>query len=322
MSIFAKESFYSKSNEKLFIQKYADFFLREKDYPTVFDAMKFLEFEELKNVLKNLSKKDEVVIEEGKVIMKSYRVRTDKKKKGVIWKGFEEYANANIEPKQHINFLSGKTSMNGGEFLENSFIKGYLSEVLGNPGGSDTKELSCETKTGELSEGAVKIMNLFNSGADGFTDEYISNESGLPLNTTQHHLAFLKEKDIFSYDVERNKKGWKIYYWRFNGFENLKNCYISDAQKRIAELEEVKEKSAKAKYVCEKFNGNHPVLDFGSYELEETGYKCAECGGPLVFKTGEELAKPLEERIRELKESIEKAEQINLKAPRKSGDMK
>ncbi len=212
-----------------------------------------------------------------------------------------------------MSIYSAKTTAGkkGNDFLKNSFIKGYLSEILGNPNCSDTEELSNKTKTDGLSGEAIKIINLFGSDADSFTDKYISKESGLPLNTTQHHLTILKEKDIFSYDVERNEKGWKTYYWRFNGFENLKNCYISDTQKRIEELEEeIKKKSAKPKYVCEKFNGNHPVLDFCSDDFEEIGYKCKKCGEPLVFKTGEELAKPLEERISGLKESIEKAVRI------------
>jgi len=225
----------------------------------------------------------------------------------------EEYFKNIVAGKKEVAVSSNigfGTDVN--ELLKNPFIKGYLSEVLGNPNGSNSEKTS---------EEAVKIMGLFGSNADKFTDEKISEDSGLSLNRTRRHLTILKEKGIFSYDVIVDDRNWSTYDWYFKGPENLRNCYISNTEERIEDLEEkVSKIGANPKYVCEMrkkdnpdvFEKGHPViLDFNSNLAEENGYACPECKKHLVLKTGDELAAPLKEDIRILLEGIENVKKIN-----------
>ncbi|MFZ3077690.1 MAG: hypothetical protein WA139_04500 [Candidatus Aenigmatarchaeota archaeon] len=228
-----------------------------------------------------------------------------------------------VDEKYFTDIVAGKNKIvglnnigfgdHGSELLENPFIKGYLSGILGNSNGSDHEEISKE---------AIKIMNVFNSCTDKFTDEKISNNSGVELIRVRHHLTILKEKGIFYYDTEKAENGWITHNWYFKGPKNLKRLYVSDTEERIKALEEkASETGTKPKYVCEMrkednpgvFEKGHPViLAFDSNLAEENGYVCPECKEPLVLKEGDELAAPLKAEIKLLNESLEEVKKIVL----------
>lgn len=274
--------------EEFFKERYSDFVKERNDIPSISDCVAFgFNHITFRKYLKCWE-------EEGKAKL----IKTGYKKK-VLWKGYEDYAKPPHETKNADILVVASNGGNG--LLSNPFIKGYMSGVLGNPDNS------------ELSKEAIKIMDLFGSDAVRATDKNISEKSGLPLNTARRHLTIFNENGLFSYDVVLGEEKWKTYYWHFKGLENLRNCYIFDTKKRIEELEEqIKERSAKPKYVCGKFGEEHPALDFDSDSVIDSEYRCVNCGKPLVLKTGEELIKPLEGEISILKESIEEVKKIKL----------
>lgn len=287
--------------EEFFEKQYAEFVNKKNELPSMSDCYAFgFNPITLRKYMKRWKGEEKV------------RIVRDGYKRKVVWKGYEDYAKVAAGLDEEIghlgNMASGARSNNGSGLLSSPFIKGYISEVLGNPGSE------------ELSKEAIEIIGLFGSDTARATDEKISEALGLTLNRTRHHLTILKETGIFFYDAKDGiKPGWKTYYWGFSGLENLRNCYVSDTKKRIKELEEeIRKKSAKPKYVCEKFGEKHPEFDFDSDSVVDSGYKCADCNEPLIFKTGEELIKPLEEEISILKESIEEVNKINLNGAEKA----
>lgn len=281
--------------EKFFETKYGGFVKERNDIPSISDCIAFgFNHITFRKYLKRWK-------EEGKAKI----IKTGNRKK-VLWRGYEDYAKLPHETKNAD--ISAVASNDGSRLLDNTHIKEYLAGIMGN---SDLEKLS---------EEAIKIMNFFCSDNARATDEKISEIIGLPEKKTRHHLTILKEKGIFFYDVDERENKWKTYYWGFKGHEILRNCYISDTQKRIEEIEEeIKKKIVKPKYVCEKFNGKHPILDFGLDDFEEIGYKCKVCGEPLVFKAGEEMIKPLEDELEKLRRNIEEVKKIKLNGFAKTG---
>lgn len=269
----------------------------KKDYPTITELAKLsgLSPEELKTITGRLVENRRAYFNEsGGLVLKGYEK----------WKyTLTEKLKANNSSKAKVKYVKGKIPVlesakteneNSGDILENHIIIDYLSDIS--------------------VDNSVAVANLLKKLRDNpsITDEKLSELVGeKDAAKVRRHLSPLYELEIVSFK-RKNSDGRITYDWKFNGPKNLRDRYISDTQRKIGELEEkIKEKSAKPKYACEKFGEEHPSFGFDS-DLERIGLNCTVCGSSLIFRTGEELAIPIEKEIASFEKAIEEVKKIKL----------
>lgn len=166
------------------------------------------------------------------------------------------------------------------------------NSVLANP---ETKQLLLDL-VGE--EGLDIIGILLNGRA---TDEEISEETGLKLNTVRKILYKLYDHRLASYVRTKNKEiGWYIYTWKLD----LDRAFEIIAIRKRRILEELVQKLEFERnhvfFGCKHDNSKVP-FDIAS----KNDFRCPQCNGVMEFIDNQSHIMKLEKEISRLKKEIE-----------------
>jgi transcription initiation factor TFIIE subunit alpha len=145
-----------------------------------------------------------------------------------------------------------------------------------------------------LGEGGVEVASMiFDKEA---TDEEISNETGIRINTVRKVLYRLYDNRLASYRRIRDKKtGWFIYYWKMEitkapeVMRNLESRYLSHLQE-ILEYEK-SNMFFSCENECKKY-----VFEAAS----DLNFTCPDCGKSLNFSENRKIIEKLENQIRNI----------------------
>ncbi len=150
-----------------------------------------------------------------------------------------------------------------------------------------------------LGEGGVEVASTIYDNE--FTDEEISKETGIRVNTVRKVLYRLYDNRLASYRRTRDKKtGWFIYYWRMDlnkASEIMQNLEREYLQKLLQRLEDERSNMF---FRCD--NGCDKVaFDIAS----EYHFKCPGCSGTLSYFDNGTIIQDLEEQVKRLQASME-----------------
>jgi transcription initiation factor TFIIE subunit alpha len=150
-----------------------------------------------------------------------------------------------------------------------------------------------------LGEGGVEVASTIYDNE--YTDEEISKETGIRVNTVRKVLYRLYDNRLASYRRTRDKKtGWYIYYWRMDlnkASEIMRNLEVEYLQKLMHDLEYERDNMFfKCDNGCEKV-----VFDVAS----ENDFKCPDCESTLSFCDNSAIVQNLEDQIQRLQTGIE-----------------
>ena len=150
-----------------------------------------------------------------------------------------------------------------------------------------------------LGEGGVEVASTIYDNE--YTDEEISKETGIRVNTVRKVLYRLYDNRLASYRRTRDKKtGWYIYYWKMDlnkASEIMRNLEREYLQTLLQKLEyESSNMFFKCENGCEKV-----VFDTAS----ENNFRCPDCSSILSYSDNSEIIQNLEEQIRKLRTGME-----------------
>ncbi|HXZ89805.1 MAG TPA: transcription factor [Candidatus Dormibacteraeota bacterium] len=163
-----------------------------------------------------------------------------------------------------------------------------------------------------LDEELIKIANLF-GGEEAVTvvkslkklgeatDEIITNDCGIRLNTVRKVLYKLYDHGLVSCTRVRDEKtGWFIFYWRLQ--PDQLDAFIRSRKKRA--LDKLKQRADFERnhsfFICK----NDPDIRVTFEEAMETSFKCGKCGNQLDSSENAQLISGLEARIEKLEAEL------------------
>ncbi len=134
------------------------------------------------------------------------------------------------------------------------------------------------------------------SPKEEFTDEEISLQTGIDLNSVRRVLFLLYEAGLAEYRREKDEdSGWLTYYWRITT-EKVSEIIKKELEKArenfIAKIEYERENMF---YYCEEGCGKFVFEVAMSYN-----FSCPECGKSLQFTDNTRLLEFLESEIRRI----------------------
>ncbi len=132
------------------------------------------------------------------------------------------------------------------------------------------------------------------------TDEEISEETGLRLNTVRRALYKLHEQRIASYVRTRDKEiGWYIYTWKLH-LDKIKDILKRAKKKKLAELKNRLEfEQNNVFFRCPK-DGTKVPFD----EASEMQFQCPKCKGIMEYSDNQEEVLKLQKEIERLEKEL------------------
>lgn len=162
-----------------------------------------------------------------------------------------------------------------------------------------------------LSEPEVKklLMNLLDEESidvvyalmeKNATDEEISEETGLRLNTVRRALYHLYEYRIAKYNRSKDKEvGWFIYTWKLH-LDKLHEIIVQEKYQRLEELRERLEfEQNNVFFVCPQ---DRIRVSFN--QATDYNFTCPECESYLEGVDNQEVVERLENDIRRLQKEL------------------
>ena len=163
-----------------------------------------------------------------------------------------------------------------------------------------------------LDEELIKVANLF-GGEEAITvvkslkklhegtDEIISNDCGVRLNTVRKILYKLYDHGLVSCTRVRDEKtGWYIFYWRLQ--PDQLDAFIRSRKKRA--LDKLRQRLDYEKdhtfFVCKTDVNVRVTFE----EAMETSFKCGRCGEQLESADNADMISVLEEKIQRLEAEL------------------
>lgn len=163
----------------------------------------------------------------------------------------------------------------------------------------DVSTVIFEFLEGLLGEGGVEVASTIYDNE--YTDEEISKETGIRVNTVRKVLYRLYDNRLASYRRTRDKKtGWYIYYWKMDlnkaseVMKGLEREYLNKLRERL-EYEQ-NNMFFRCDNGCKKV-----VFDTAS----ENNFKCPGCNGTLSFFDNSAIIEDLENQVRRLQTGME-----------------
>ena len=171
------------------------------------------------------------------------------------------------------------TMNDGSTLLNDPVVRRFLLEIVGE-------------------EGLEIVTALMDREA---TDESISDETGIKLNTVRKILYKLYDYRLASYKREKDKEiGWYIYTWKLD-LTKIKDIIKERKRKILRELERKLEyETNHIFFTCVKDNIKLP-FDIAS----ENQFKCPTCSQPLEFFDNSKTIERLKEEIEKLRKELE-----------------
>lgn len=150
-----------------------------------------------------------------------------------------------------------------------------------------------------LGEGGVEIASIIYEKES--TDEEISKETGIKINTVRRVLYRMYDNRLASYRRIRDKEtGWYIYYWKMElekaprVMRNLERDYLKNLQE-LLEYEK-----SNMFFSCP--NGCNRVV-FAT--AEENNFKCSTCNLTLDYFDNSQVIEKLEKQIKKLQSALD-----------------
>ena len=129
-----------------------------------------------------------------------------------------------------------------------------------------------------------------------FTDEEISVQTGLDLNSVRRALFLLYEAGLAEYRREKDEdSGWLTYYWKINT-ERTKEVIRRELEKaRKNFIAKIEYESGNMFYYCEGGCGK-----FVFEEAMSFNFSCPNCERPLQYADNTRLLEFLENEIKKI----------------------
>ncbi len=139
------------------------------------------------------------------------------------------------------------------------------------------------------------------------TDEEISEETGLRLNTVRRALYKLYEYRIASYNRTKDKEiGWYIYTWTLH-LDKVNDILKSIKRQKLEKLKEKLEfEQNNVFFLCQKDNTKVPFDRATDYE-----FKCPRCGELLEYVDNQEMVMRLQSEIERLERELSNGSREN-----------
>jgi transcription initiation factor TFIIE subunit alpha len=165
------------------------------------------------------------------------------------------------------------------EALDNPAIKAYLTKLIGEEG--------------------IKLIEKFPPDGE-WSDEQLSAETGINLNSVRHTLYTLYEKRLAEYRrIKNNETGWLTYLWHLR-MDVISDVIREDLEDILAKLK-AREKFEEENdfYICKACG----TLSTFNQALDEH-FACPSCDQPLEHFDNEMLLKALKKRIEAIQETL------------------
>lgn len=132
------------------------------------------------------------------------------------------------------------------------------------------------------------------------TDEKISEETGLRLNTVRKILYRLYDYRLASYVRTKDKEiGWYTYTWKLN-LTRMSDIMLVRKKHIIGELHEMLDFERDHVF----FSCSNDAMKYSFDAATETGFKCPSCNSALEYVDNQQNVTELEKRIRKLEREI------------------
>jgi transcription initiation factor TFIIE subunit alpha len=132
------------------------------------------------------------------------------------------------------------------------------------------------------------------------TDEKISEETGLRLNTVRKILYRLYDNRLASYVRTKDKEiGWYTYTWKLN--LNRMNDILDVRKKHIlGELNERLDFERNNVF----FSCSNDAMKYSFDVATDSGFKCPTCNSALEYVDNQKNIKEIEKRVRSLEKEL------------------
>ncbi len=169
---------------------------------------------------------------------------------------------------------------NGYKLLNNADVKKFLIENIG-----------------EESIDVIKTLLK----KENVTDEIISEETGIKLNTVRKILYKLYDYRLASYEKSKDKEiGWYIYTWKID-ISRIKSIIKENKKRILRELERKLEyEENHVFFYCKKDN-----IKLTFEEASERNFICPKCNSMLEYSENNESVEKLKKEIEKLRKEIE-----------------
>lgn len=176
--------------------------------------------------------------------------------------------------------------MDTNEIIQNPVVKLYLNEIVGPEG-----------------------MQVAMSPPEGeFTDEELSEQIDIDVNTVRRVLIILNDHNLSEYRRVRDKSsGWLTYYWTIN-YENIPKQLKNEMETLLSKLKERREFEKKNEfYTC-----NTCYHRYNFNEAMDMNFTCQQCGSKdMEVQEFDRILENMESRIDDIENELEKL-QTNL----------
>jgi transcription initiation factor TFIIE subunit alpha len=132
------------------------------------------------------------------------------------------------------------------------------------------------------------------------TDEKISEQTGLRLNTVRKILYRLYDYRLASYVRTKDKDiGWYTYTWKLN-LARMSEIVAVRKKHLMGELQEMLEFERNHVFFC----CSSDAMKYSFDAATETGFKCPSCDSALEYVDNQKNVAELEKRIKKLEKEI------------------
>lgn len=150
---------------------------------------------------------------------------------------------------------------------------------------------------GEEAVTVVKTLKRLDEG----TDEAISNESAVRLNTVRKILYRLYDHGIVSCTRLRDEKtGWYIFYWKLQ--TDQLDAFIRSRKRRVLDKLKLRLDFERnhSFFVCKKCQDVRITFE----EAMESSFRCPKCGGQLESSDNSQVIEVLEDKIKQIQAEL------------------